>query len=78
LSTLGSFSEKVNMALQGLLRASVLANSSSFRKVKTLEHVFKNRIDFAILNPEPVKKKLAKGGFNKPDFQTFKNAFVSS
>ncbi len=35
------FFRKVNMALQGLLRASALANSSSLRKVKTLEHVLK-------------------------------------
>jgi hypothetical protein len=66
------------MALQGLLRASALANSSSLRKVKTLEHALKNRIDFAILDPDPVAMKLAKGKINKPDFQTFKNTFVSS
>jgi hypothetical protein len=60
------------MALQGLLRASALANSSSLRKVNILEHVFKNRIDFAILDPDPAALKLAKGVINKPDFQTFK------
>jgi hypothetical protein len=54
------------MALQGLLRASALANSSSLRKVNTLEHILKkwNCTDFAILDPDPVAMKLAKGVIN--------------
>jgi hypothetical protein len=58
------------MALQVLLRASAIANSSSLRKIKSLEHIFKkwNRIDYAILDPDPVAMKWVTGGINKPDF----------
>jgi hypothetical protein len=75
--TISSFSEKVNMALQGLLRASALANSSSFRKVKTLEKGTLCRFCF----PESGSScnEIGKRGeISKPDFETFKNAVLSS